>query len=522
LLSFPGNFDYSQAHRSKILCLCGLAAVLIAVADFAFFRDFSVGFLYIIPLAVAAGFLSRWQVILLSCVFAVLRETGVPNVMVDDFAANSLHVVTTAAAFAMIGLLVKELAVNQQFMRERARHLEERRELEDQLRHAQRLEAIGRLAGGVAHDFNNLLSVIIGYSDFALARTRDDELRRDVEQIRKSADRAALLTRQLLVFSRRQKVEPRLLDLNELVSNLDKMLRRLIGEDIDLQLDLHSDLPKVRADAGQMDQVLMNLALNARDAMPGGGRLLIETGDIDVSEAGPLVPPEIASGRYVRIIVSDTGIGMDEHIQEHIFEPFFTTKEAGKGTGLGLSMVYGLVRQNNGYVWFRSTPGEGTSFAIYLPVPGESIGEEPVLAQPSHRPAKAGSGSILVVEDYAPVRSLAAEILKKRGYSVVAVSDAAQALAALRRREAPFDLLLTDVVMPGMSGSELAQEFVIESPRTRVLFMTGYSNEENLKPHQLPLNTTIVQKPFTADSLLHAVQLSMGKKRPTGSGRMAL
>ncbi len=516
MLSFPRSFDYSRVNRSKVLCLCGLAALLVAIADFVFFKDFSVGFLYIIPLAVAAGFLKRWQVVVLSCVFAILRELGVPKVVVDDIGVNAFHIATTAAAFAVIGLLVKELAVNQQFMRERAQHLEERRELEDQLRHAQRLEAIGRLAGGVAHDFNNLLSVIIGYSDFALARTRDDELRRDVEQIRKSADRAALLTRQLLVFSRRQKVEPRLLDLNEQVSNVDKMLRRLIGEDIDLQLDLHADLPKIRADAGQMDQVLMNLALNARDAMPGGGRLVIETADVDVSEAGALVPPEIAPGHYVRIMVNDTGVGMDQHVQEHIFEPFFTTKEAGKGTGLGLSMVYGLVRQNNGHIWFRSAPGEGTSFAIYFPVPGETAGPEPAQTQPIRRLAKPGGGSVLVVEDYAPVRSLAAEILKKRGYSVVAVSDAAQALAALRRREAPFDLLLTDVVMPGMSGSELAEEFLVASPDTRVLFMTGYSNDENLKPRRLPANTTIVQKPFTAESLIHAVQAAMGRRRPAG------
>jgi two-component system cell cycle sensor histidine kinase/response regulator CckA len=513
LFSFPGNIDYSRINRTKVLTLCGIASLILAVADLTVFRDLTLGFLYIIPLAVAAGFLKRWQIASLALGLAALREIGSPLPWFGDYFA---HFMTTAAAFAVTGWLIKELAVNQQFMRERARHLEDRRELEDQLRHAQRLEAVGRLAGGVAHDFNNLLSVIIGYSDFALARAADDELRRDVEQIRKSADRAALLTRQLLVFSRRQKVEPSLLDLNDLVSNLDKMLRRLIGEDIDLQLTLHDGSLRVTADAGQMDQVLMNLAVNARDAMPHGGRLMIETSDIDIDQVGPLLPPEIQRGRYARITVSDTGVGMDKQVQEHIFEPFFTTKEAGKGTGLGLSMVYGLVRQNSGHVWFHSAPGEGTSFAIYLPLSGAAAAES-TRAPVARRRPRFGCGSVLLAEDYGPVRSLAAEILKNHGYSVVAVCDGAEALAAVRRCEIPFELLLTDVVMPGMSGRELAEHLLRESPQTRILYMSGYSEDPILRARGLPGGTMLIQKPFTADSLIHAVEAAMGKDQPRDS-----
>ncbi len=515
MFSFPGNIDYSRVNRTKSLALCGIAALILVIADFTIFRDLTLGFLYIIPLAVAAGFLRRWQIAGLALGFAVLREVGSPLPWFGDY---FVHFMTTAAAFAVTGLLIKELAVNQQFMRERARHLEERRELEDQLRHAQRLEAVGRLAGGVAHDFNNLLSVIIGYSDFAMARATDDELRRDVEQIRKSADRAALLTRQLLVFSRRQKVEPGLLDLNELVANLDKMLQRLIGEDIDLQLTLHSGLLKVTADAGQMDQVLMNLAVNARDAMPQGGRLIIETSDVDIEQAGPLLPPEIQPGRYARITVSDTGVGMDKQVQEHVFEPFFTTKEVGKGTGLGLSMVYGLVRQNNGHIWFHSAPGEGTSFAIYLPITGAAATEASRQPDVRRRRHRLGCGSVLLAEDYAPVRSLAAEILKNHGYSVVAVCDAAEALAAVRRCEVPFDLLLTDFVMPGMNGRELAEHLIRESPQTRVLYMSGYSEDPILRARGLPGGgTMLIHKPFTADSLIHAVEAALGKAQPRDS-----
>ena len=514
-MSFPAIINYSRINRSRVLIACALAALILTILDLFFLRQVSLGFLYIIPLGVAAGFLKRWQIAVLALAFAILREVGSPMPWFGDYYA---HLITIAAAFAGTGLLIKELALNQQYMRERARGLEERRKLEDQLRHAQRLEAVGRLAGGVAHDFNNLLSVIIGYSDFALARVGgDDELRRDVEQIRKSADRAALLTRQLLMFSRRQKVEPRVLDLNELVSNLDRMLRRLIGEDIDLQLTLHAALPRVRADAGQIEQVLMNLSLNARDAMPHGGRLVIETADSDIARAGPLLPPDIQRGRFVKITVSDTGFGMDKQVQEHIFEPFFTTKDIGKGTGLGLSVVYGLVRQNGGYIWFHSAPGEGTSFDIYLPVTSGIGGEEAREPDPLRRPARAGSGSVLLVEDYAPVRSLAAEILKNHGYSVTEVSDADEALALAQRRSVPFDLLLTDVVMPGMSGRELAEELLRRNPRIRVVYMSGYTDDPILQARKLPAGSEVIQKPFTAASLIQAVDMALQKIQPRDS-----
>ncbi len=506
MFSFPRDIDYSRVNRTRVLIACGLATLAIAALDFAILRDLSLGFLYIIPLAVAAGFLDRWQIAAAALGLSALRQAATPPWMGDSF----VHFATTAAAFAVTGWLIKELAVNQQYMRERAVHLEQKRDLEDQLRHAQRLEAVGRLAGGVAHDFNNLLSVIIGYSDFAMARVNDEPLRRDIEQIRKSADRAALLTRQLLVFSRRQKVEPRAVDVNEQVSNLDKMLRRLIGEDIDLQLMLDPGPLRVTADAGQIDQVLMNLAINARDAMPNGGRLAIETSELEIAGVNPLLPPEIQPGKYVRITVSDNGVGMDKHVQERIFEPFFTTKEVGKGTGLGLSVVYGLVRQNNGHIWFHSAPGEGTSFAIYLPFTGVSASEETGLpATALRRPC--GSGSVLVVEDYAPVRSLAAEILRNHGYSVVAVSDGEEAVKIVRGGDCKFDLLLTDVVMPGMGGRELAADTVRRSPGTKVLYMSGYASDPLHGSPGAAAASMMLQKPFTADSLIHAVEAALGR-----------
>jgi two-component system cell cycle sensor histidine kinase/response regulator CckA len=510
LLSFPRNFDYSRVNRVRVLLVCGIGAAMLALLDIKVFHGISLGFLYIIPLAIASGFLTRWQILGFAASLAILRELGSPLPWFGDYLP---HLVMTAVAFSATGFLIKELAVNQRYMRERAQYLEQRRELEDQLRHSQRLEAVGRLAGGIAHDFNNLLSVIIGYSDFALAKAADGELRRDIEQIRKSADRAALLTRQLLVFSRRQKIEPRRIDLNELISNLNQMLRRVIGEDIDLQLELQPGLPMVLADAGQMEQVLMNLTLNARDAMPDGGKLVIETADLEIEHAGSSLPPQITPGRYVRITVSDNGIGMDKNTQEHIFEPFFTTKEVGKGTGLGLSVVYGLVRQNNGHVWFHSAPGEGASFYIYLPITQKESAE--VESERAQRKfiRSAGSGSVLLVEDYAPVRSLAAEILKNHGYAVVAVSNAEEALAAARRAARRFDLLLTDVVMPGKGGRELAADLQRESPTTKVLYMTGYSGDGVSSVRELPSGAVIIQKPFTSDSLIHAVEVTLGRAK---------
>ncbi len=380
----------------------------------------------------------------------------------------------------------------------------ERRQLEEQVRQSQKLEGIGLLAGGVAHDFNNLLTGILGYCDLASGRLSDsDPLAADVEQIRKCGERATTLTSQLLAFSRKQVLEVRVLDLNALVSDLDRMLQRLIGEDIDLQTVLAADLGPVRADPGQIQQVIMNLVLNARDAMPRGGRLALETANVDLDAEYSGRHLGVSPGPYVMLAVTDTGCGMDEATMARIFEPFFTTKEQGKGTGLGLSTVYGIVKQSAGDLWCYSEPGKGTTFKIYLPRVGEVAAA--VMAE-SPAPVLRGSETVLVAEDDELVRKLIVKMLTGDGYKVIAASDGAEALQECETSQGPIDLLITDVVMPGMSGRELVQRLVKTRPGIKVIFMSGYTDDAMLHHGMLEQGMAFVQKPFTRLSLNRKVR----------------
>ena len=378
------------------------------------------------------------------------------------------------------------------------------KELEEQLRQSQKMEAVGRLAGGVAHDFNNLLTAILGYSEIVLAALDPDDPRRnDVAEIEKAGRRAAALTDQLLAFSRRQVRQPKVLALNTVISDLEKMLRRLIGEDIDLKTHLRPELWNVKADPGQIEQIIMNLVVNARDAMPKGGRLTIETANAELDAAYGSLHVSTRPGPYVMLAVSDTGVGMDRSIQARIFEPFFTTKEPGKGSGLGLSTVYGIVKQNGGNIWVYSEPGKGATFKIYLPRTAEVAEREE--SRPVRAEASQGSETVLVVEDEIVVRSLARQILEMNGYGVLEATDAGEALSLCERHTGPIHLLLTDVVLPRDSGRELARQLTPKRPETKVLFMSGYTDDAIVHHGVLDDDAPFLQKPFTADGLARKV-----------------
>jgi signal transduction histidine kinase/CheY-like chemotaxis protein len=379
---------------------------------------------------------------------------------------------------------------------ERTLKLEESRH---QLRQAQKMEAIGRLAGGVAHDFNNLLTVIRGYSRMLLDRAPGPEFRGGLERIDDAADRAAALTSQLLAFSRRQVLQPKIFNLNSLVQNLEKMLRRLIGEDIEMRTVLASDLGSVRADRSQIEQVIMNLVVNSRDAMPKGGKLTIETSNVFLDEAYAQRHQTVQPGRYVLLGVSDTGVGIDPENLARIFEPFFTTKEMGKGTGLGLSMVYGIIKQSGGNIWVYSEPGRGTSFKIYLPLvnaPADATTSEQSQSENSR-----GTETILLVEDDEQVRELAREALCVSGYEVLVAETPKAAIALCLSHRSQIDLLLTDVVMPGLSGPELATQVTAIRPEIKILYMSGYTAQAIVHHGELDANTFFIQKPFTPSSL---------------------
>ncbi len=381
----------------------------------------------------------------------------------------------------------------------------EQRSLENQFRQAQRLEAVGRLAGGVAHDFNNVLTAITGYSDLLLEDMgAGDAHRPDVEEIKAAAMRAAALTRQLLAFSRKQVMQPRVLDLNDVVRTLDKMLRRLIGEDIKLELALDPALGAVRADPGQVEQVLLNLAVNSRDAMPDGGRLTIETANVDLDEAYVRDHAGATPGRYVLVAVSDTGVGMDAETRSHIFEPFFTTKEMGKGTGLGLATVYGIVKQSGGYVWVYSEPGRGATFKVYLPQVDERAEEVggPLLAEP----VAGGRETVLLAEDDPSVRGVVFEMLSQKGYRVLRAADGQAALEMARGHAGKIELLVTDLVMPGMTGRELADALRAERRDLRVLYMSGYTDDAVVRHGVLDQGMPYIQKPFTPRGLSSKVR----------------
>ncbi|MGH7386257.1 MAG: ATP-binding protein, partial [Candidatus Rokuibacteriota bacterium] len=388
----------------------------------------------------------------------------------------------------------------------------QRRQLEDELRQAQKMEAVGRLAGGVAHDFNNLLTVITGRSVLLLGRLKaDDPLRRSVEQIQKTADRAAGLTRQLLAFSRKQVLQRKNLDLNGAVAETSAMLRRLIGEDINLLLTLGAGAGRVNADPGQLEQALLNLAVNARDAMPQGGTLSVETDNVQLGAAPPDRPDALPPGPYAVLRVMDTGVGMDAATQTRIFEPFFTTKEPGKGTGLGLSMVHGVVRQHGGEIRVRSVVGGGTTFEIYLPqveaAPDSSLGDEA-----AGRPVP-GHETILLVEDEEDVRTLAREVLERQGYTVLEAGDGVQALDICETAGDRIDVILTDVVMPRMSGRELVDRVRATKPTMPVLYMSGYTEDAILRHGVRDASILLLGKPFTPADLLGKIREVLDKPR---------
>jgi PAS domain S-box-containing protein len=386
------------------------------------------------------------------------------------------------------------------------RDVTERVQLEQQLRQAQKMEAVGRLAGGIAHDFNNILTAITGYADLLLEDLgATDPRRQDADEIHKAADRAAGLTRQLLAFSRQQVLQPTVLEVNKLVSDLEKMLRRLLGEDVELGTRLAPTTGRVKADPGQLEQVIMNLAVNARDAMPNGGKLTLETGNVDLDEAYAADHYPARAGPFVLLAVSDTGIGMSEETQAHMFEPFFTTKEKGKGTGLGLATVYGIIKQSGGFIWVYSEVGHGTTFKLYLPRV-EELAER--ASQPAQAPARAARGTetVLVVEDEAPVRSVARQVLERHGYTVLEAPSAEAALDLATRYSGTIHLLLTDVVMPGLNGRELASRLATLRPDARVIFMSGYTDDAVTRHGVLEPGSAYVQKPFTPDAIARRVR----------------
>lgn len=386
-----------------------------------------------------------------------------------------------------------------------------RRNLEEQFRQAQKMEAVGRLSGGVAHDFNNLLGVIIGYAEFLQERLEpENALRGSADEILNAGKRAAGLTRQLLAFSRQQVLDPKVIDLNGAVSDMEKLLRRLIGEDVELSTQLASDLGRVKADQGQLEQVVMNLAVNARDAMPQGGKLIIATENMVMDEAFVRrYPYPVQPGPYVCLSMIDSGIGMDSETKARAFEPFFTTKEKGKGTGLGLSTVYGVVKQSGGYIDIFSSPGAGTTFKIYLP----RIDEAVKLPAPSQGEGSFdGKETILLAEDEASLRRLTRATLEQSGYKVLEAKDGVEALAVSEASDLPIDLLLTDVVMPGMGGRALAQELTRQRPEMKVVYMSGYTGQGVGTQGPIDPGSDFLSKPFTGVVLARKIREALDRR----------
>jgi len=385
---------------------------------------------------------------------------------------------------------------------------------EEQLRQAQKMEAIGRLAGGVAHDFNNLLTIIMGRCQLLLRKFGAEEtLNRDINLILSTSERAALLTKQLLAFSRKQVLQPRVLDLNEVVSDMDKMLRRMIGEDIELVTVLAKNLGKVKADPGQVSQVILNLVVNARDAMPSGGKMTIETDNVEINQKNQHLYSVAEIGSYVNLTVNDTGSGIEPETLPQIFEPFFTTKEKGKGTGLGLATVYGIIKQSGGHIWVNSLPKQGATFKVYLPKVEETV--EPKVQISEKVKQKGALETILLVEDESDVRELIGDLLRENGFTVLEAGHSGEALEICQKYERPIQLLLTDVVMPQMSGPELAKLLVPMRPEIRVLFISGYTDTAVVSQGWLAPGTAFLQKPFTQEILVNKIREVLDH-RPAG------
>jgi PAS domain S-box-containing protein len=395
-----------------------------------------------------------------------------------------------------------------------AEDVTDKRVLEAQLRMAGKMEAIGRLSGGIAHDFNNLLGVMIGYSQLLKRKMRSEpNLLEYAEEIEKAGQRAASLTRQLLAFSRQQIMTPTVLDLNTLVSDMEKMLPRLIGEDIAVRIELGDGLGAVRADRGQVEQVIMNLAVNARDAMPDGGTLLIQTANRELDELYARDHPGARLGRHIMLSVRDSGVGMDRETISHIFEPFFTTKELGKGTGLGLATVYGIVKQSGGYIAVDSSPGQGASFQVFLPRVDEPVTQVPEI--PSFTPETKSSETILLAEDSDPLRKLAKSLLEGHGFEVLAAQNGEEALGLAKQHPGRIHLLLTDVVMPGINGRVLAERLLVTRPDTKILYMSGYTDSFIAGHGVLDQSTNLLYKPFSEEKLIERVRsvLDVGGER---------
>ena len=392
-----------------------------------------------------------------------------------------------------------------------ARDISERRQLEEQLRQSQKMEAIGRLAGGVAHDFNNLLVVINGYSDLILNEYEvASPIREKLTAVRKAGEHAAALTRQLLAFSRRQLVNPQVIDINSVVESNAKILRRIIGEDIELFAVLDPDVKSIKADSSQIEQILMNLAVNARDAMAQGGTLTIKTGNVRLDESDANEDFPISAGDYVMLEMSDTGSGMDAATKSQIFDPFFTTKEVGRGTGLGLSIVYGIVKQSDGYIRVDSEPGKGASFKVCFP----RVGDARAVSAPASISASSprGSETILIVEDDSGVRQLVSTVLQSAGYQVLECGNGDEALLMFRENENRVGLVLTDLVMPEMSGVVLADKLKAINPLIRVLYMSGYADDAVIRHGYLDTGNPFIQKPFSAAKLLEVVREVLNRR----------
>jgi two-component system cell cycle sensor histidine kinase/response regulator CckA len=390
------------------------------------------------------------------------------------------------------------------------------RNSEEQLRQAQKLEAVGQLAGGVAHDFNNILTVISGYSDILIKKTAEDDPNRSkIEEIKLAAQRASSLTSQLLAFSRKQVLQPRLFNLNTLVADMGNMLRRLIGEDVELASALTDEAAQINADPGQIEQVLMNLVVNARDAMPNGGKITVETTIVEIDRGYADGHVALQPGQYVMLAVSDNGSGIDAETRKHIFEPFYTTKEQGKGTGLGLSTVYGIVKQSGGNIWVYSEPGQGTVFKIYLPSVGQERRASRSDSDADSPGARGGTETILLVEDETQIRQMAFEFLSEHGYNLLVASDGVEALEILKQEPAAVALILTDVVMPQMNGRELAEQVAAARPETKVLYMSGYTNDAIVRHGVLDSGTWFIQKPFSPDALARKVREVLDSGAPS-------
>ena len=442
----------------------------------------------------------------------VLRSPGKP--VTQDIrlqhADGSWRAIESIAVNRLSDPSVEAIVVN-------ARDITDRRKLEEQLRHAQKMEAVGQLAGGIAHDFNNLLTAILGYCNLMRDdMPAEDPLRADLDEIHTAGERAASLTRQLLAFSRRQMLQPQVVDMNSVVQQLEKLLRRLISENVELVTALARDLLSVRVDPASIEQILVNLTVNAREAMPRGGRLTIETANVDLDETFAIAHVPMKPARYVMLAVGDTGEGMDADTQARVFEPFFTTKEQGKGSGLGLATVYGMVKQSGGYIWVYSEPGHGTVFKVYFP-PAEQRARTSDQDNAGRRSGDAMHGweTVLLVEDEDAVRALAREVLRRHGYVVLEARHGVDALRMAERHPDDIHLMITDLVMPHMGGRDLVERLAAVRPKMKVLFMSGYTDHA-LMHRDLTPGTAFLQKPFTPEAFVRKVRSVLDRQTVSG------